>query len=461
MSAQTRSSKIVKALKTDITAPTDSATNGVPNGEPPKADGSVPDATVTKNKRRKINHDMGLNIACARVRSHLDSFNVNKIVNAEVQKYKVVINECATIENALTKGKIVEIVAKMVDDKKVSEKIERDITEDERTRYQQRYAELKPQIEDCKTKIDALSHTRTRFSNESAVTLSIICEELIQQLLIFAIKRAIDNKRKIIMIPHLHSPGIEELPLYPLISPLPSFVKTAAELRDEAAKAELAKTIERALAQAEKDFKKKHNIPSRKKGEEEAKAEAPAAVPAPDTSSDESADDDADDDAEDKKTSFKHYIGNVYRALKTKPEYSKMRMKDNLRMYLNDLLTELVHRIADLALITINNMHIKTINDVAIMATVKFILIDGHTAQHSLEFAVEQQVDSAALKEERAKEEAAKKTGGSYTIDVSKIPTNSVLVARHGITYPTSGYATLEQQVAPQLEKYRKKLKET
>ena len=281
--------------------------------------------------------------------------------------------------------------------------------------------------------------------------------------------RVLAAKKKIIQIEHLHAEGIEKISLYPLLESLPTFVATAERLSKTLLDETTSQNLATALAQAERDFKKKFNVhtPKKKRDVEVAgaapeaaapEAAAPAAAPPA-----EPEEDDDDDDSSDSKTSFRFYVGLVCKdMIKNDPRYKSVRVSTEIRGYLSDLLIELIQRLSHLILLTANNMKNKTINGSAILRTVEALLIDGHDAVETVELKDGLVLDPEVLKAEHAKKEAGKKAVPpvDYKIDLSKVPKVPGRFAVRAVKYPTSGFAALDEKVKAKLELYQHLLDE-
>jgi hypothetical protein len=268
--------------------------------------------------------------------------------------------------------------------------------------------------------------------------------------------RVLAAKKKIIQVNHLHEAGVEKLSLYPLIKSLPSFVAMSEKLAKEAHDSASAALLSAALAQAEKDFKKKFavHMPKKKKQAVHVAEEAePTPVAAP-VEEEEETDEDVDDSS-DSKTSFRFYVGQVCKeTVKRDPRYKAVRVSTAIRGYLSNLLVEFIQRLSSLVHLTATNMKNKTINDVAILRTVEALLIDGHSTHEVIEYKDAMVLDPAVLKAESAKREEEKKAGREYKVDLEKVPKVPGVVAVRTVTYPTSGYALLASKVEEKLKLY-------
>lgn len=385
-----------------------------------------------------------VSISAARTRRHLDKLGLNKGVDEKISALKVDLAPYKAAKLLVETGKKSVEVTKEVDGKTVTSSEVQDVSENELVTARDLVAKLADAATDAEHKIAALSRERTRFSNESASTLSIIFEELIKQISTHAMDRALAAKKKIIQVSHLYEPGIEKISLFPLIKSLPLFQATSEKIAKALQSAEAEKLLHARLVQAEKDFKKKHNVTTPKK-----KAEMPAPVPvppAPEPSPEE------EDDESDSKITFRFYVHQVCKDIvKSNDKYKAIRVSTEIRAHLSDLLVELVKRLSGLFLLTAGSMKNKTINEAAILRTVENLLIDGHTPVETIEYQEAQISDPQFVKDETAKRDAAKKDNAEYKAPES-VPTVKGTVAVRTRTYPTSGYADLAKLVQEKLK---------
>ncbi len=167
--------------------------------------------------RIQTNKAIGVSISAARARRHLDKLNLNAMLDSKIAELKALLATYKQAKNQLDTGKISYHVEREVDGKKTTVEEVRDLTEPERAAAQKLVGELSGSTHELELKIAALSRERTRFSNEASIVLSIVCDELIQQLVSHTMDRVLLAKKKIIQVSHLHEQGIESLPLYPLV----------------------------------------------------------------------------------------------------------------------------------------------------------------------------------------------------------------------------------------------------
>lgn len=398
-----------------------------------------------------------VNISAARSRRHLDKLNLNAKLLSVLSEHKKVIAEYKLAAETLATKKV------HVLDAKTKNSVAREATDMELTAAEQLVNKLKPSINDHEMKAAALSAEKIRFSSNASTVLSIICEEVVLQLAEHTMEKALNDKKKIIQVEHLHEEGVDTLSLYPLFSQLPLFKSTGAKLalRDENKK--MAQRDAALLAAAEKEWKLKYGVqaPKKKKHVEDAKEEAAEPVEEPAADVHVSTDEEEEDD--DSKTSFRFYIQRVCVDLKSRNDkYKVIRISTEIRSYLSTLVVELIQRLSNLVFLTADSMKNKTITDSVIMRTVEYLLIDGHKQEETIELVPGQVKDPESIKKEIAKRKEAHANGVEYDgTPLSKIPTVEGLEAVRKVSYPTSGYAALAAAVEEKCKLLECKKKES
>jgi len=412
-------------------------------GETPQLPAEV--LPVAKPKQRAHAKVSVVSISAARTRRHLDKLGLNRGVDERITALKAELAPYKAAKLLVETGKKSVDVVKDVDGKPQTVSEIQDVTENELVMAREFMAKLAASASDAECKITALSRERTRFSNESASTLSIIFEELIRQIGTHAMDRVLVAKKKIIQVSHLYEPGIEKISLFPLIKSLPLFHSTSEKLAKASLQAEADRLLQAKLVQAEKDFKKKHNVTTPKKKAAEMPAPVPV-PPAPEPSPEE------EEDEADSKITFRFYVHQVCKDIvKSDDKYKAIRVSTEIRAHLSDLLVELVKRLSGLFLLTAGSMKNKTINEVAILRTVETLLTDGHFPVETIEYQDAQIPDPQFVKDETVKRDASKKDGSEYKAPET-VPMVKGTVAVRTRTYPTSGFADLAKLVQEKLK---------
>ncbi len=378
----------------------------------------------------------------ARTRRHIDRLGINLAIETEIAKHKSQLDALKQAEALLVSKKVTEAVTVEVEGKNKTEQRTRDATAEELAAATESVRVLSLAKADHEMHTTALSRERTRFSNESAAALSFVCEEIVDSLVEHTMDAAIVDGKVTIQVAHLHSAGVEALPLFPLFSTLPKYAATAAKLGKIAEDAAKAALIESAASAMEKKLREQYASFLPKEGKV-AKAKPVKPIEAGD----------AAEDAADNKVSFKFYVVHACDRLKASEKYTgkNIKISNDIKTYLSDLVIEFIGRIANLVVLTVKSMKNTTVTDVAIMRTIEALLIDGHKAVDTVTFKEEQIKDPAFIKAEAEK----RKLDPAYK--VAEIPLITGLVATKTTVYPTSYYDTLAAIVAEKLVEYKKK----
>ncbi len=484
--------------------PAEPAPVKVPEPVVPLPSTEVPAATSPgkgekqKGTRTQTNKAIGVNISAARVRRHIDALGLNAKIDAMIAEPRAILSEYKAAEEQLKERKIKKTTVNIVGDKEVVTSVIADMTADDIAKANailNKYTQQQREAFDLKVK--ALSCERVRFSDGAAMILAIVCDELVIQLVDLAMKQVLLDDKKIVQIYHLHkhgkskddpAPGTESLTLYPLIGPLPLFIKTAEKYRLEEDAIATAKEHKQLLTQAEKNFRKKYGVKLHKKKAapsnppqdptqppateqptapadnaadelvnsviNEAAGELPVVPPAAEqpTAAESSQ---PEEEEYDTKTSFKYYIYQTCKDLiNSNPRYSEVRTSPLFREYISDLLIEFIQRICPLIALTAKSMGNKTINDSAICRTIKSIMIDGNQSIETIEYPA-LITDPVILGAEKLKAADAKKNKKEYTFSVEDIP--KILcpkTAKRTVVYPESGYSELREKIKQKMVAY-------
>jgi histone H3/H4 len=450
----------------------------------------VADTVKASTKRQQTTKNIHVNISAARTRRHMDRINLNKVIDDMLAAPKEKIAAYDTAKTKLETKKLSETVevTKTVDGKEVktSEVKERDLTAAELKAAQDTVNEGKNVYASWVADRNALSSERTRFSSEASVALSIICDNVVKDLATHAMNSVLAEQKKIIHPEHLYADGVENLALYALVRTLPSFRAKFAEYTSSRKNKDLEAKLKMARHEAEKEFKVKYAASLSKK--KPAAVVVPgAAVVAPVVAAPAVAEADHDEEEEedesDSKTSFRHYVGEVCKHLvKTTPRYQVwseettvdgaqvasapvldkkgqvkllVRISNEMRAHLSDIVVELIARLSVLTQLTADDMKNKTVNEEAILSTVKKLLVDGHVPTETVTLTNElvPNEESPEYKAAQKKRADAKAAGQKVEkLDLSNVPKVSVRVATRKITFPTSSYDALEADVREKLK---------
>lgn len=394
-----------------------------------------------KKVRSQTSKLLGVDISPARVRRYLDKLNINQLIDSESATLKQYLAAYKTAESQLASN------TEVIDVEGVPTTIP--LSEAGRVAAKHVIDTHTGHLGEYESKLSALSHERTRFSNSASIALAVICNELISQLAQHSMASVIAAKKKIVQAEHIHGDGVEKLSLFPLLNGIPLFDQTAADIRELNAKKATVALIERALSAQYKELKKKWKFADEEKPQQKPAEEEEVAA-------------ESENEQKGSKTSFKHYVHNLFKnTASSDPNYNHIRMSANAKAYLSNLLIQLIHRISTLVLLTTHSMKNKTVNQTAILRTVETLLIDGHNATRHIEFSTKEVPDPLLLKKElqiKKDTDAARKLNQSipeYKVDVDSMPKVTLVVATQHSTYPTAAYDKLRDHVLTKLRKYK------
>jgi histone H3/H4 len=244
---------------------------------------------------------------------------------------------------------------------------------------------------------DDVSRGRVRFNDPAAVSVSAFMQATISQLAEHAIDKTTLSRKKIMQPDHCVSQGIETCSLFPLISNLPHYLavverqerkKEYEATRDK----EKLKNIQQAKRKAKKDKKNfvrpKFNYPTFQK--EEVKNGFAVETEDSDKEGNKRTyyqwyDIDIERDENDEHDiNFQFYVNKVCRGIleerfsSGEVNASDIRVSNNLKKFLSDLITDFITRVTTLAMLLMENKNIKTINEKVILTAVRMILIDSY-----------------------------------------------------------------------------------
>ena len=388
-----------------------------PPAAPTKEIAQTDAAPAPKKHRTQVTDAADIKISAARTRRHIDKLNINHCINEPIDAIRGQLDE---------HKKLSEIDVGTLDAAGAEE-------------LKKKLAAI--DVPALESKLAALTHERVRFSNTAPVVLSIICDELVREIAQHAMENVIAHKKKIIHIEHLHTPGIENISLYPLIKSLPSFAAKSEEHEKIRRQVEVDKEINIALTKVKKQLRKKfgRDVDQYFAGDEKSGPKEPVEKPAPEEAQSD------DDDGVDHKTSFKFYVNQICKSLVAENEkYKPIRISSEIKSYLSDLVVEFIKRVSPLVYLTTKSMKNKTANDAVILRVVEMLLVDSKPFKESIEFLEVEIPDPKIL--------ATAKTDKS--IDKKNIAKIKAYQANRKLSYG-SGYTELLQQVEHKLELYK------
>lgn len=453
------------AAAKEVAAPVEAAaepTTDVPASSPAPAAEPVVESTVAESvpsstldqedhkyesaalsKRKQAIEALGSPIAPARIRRYMDPLFINRQVNQEVRRIKSLITGYRAALEALSAGGYPFLEETTVDGVLVQEEKIRPFTPEELASNTAIVDELKDKMPRLEAEFGLYSRERIRFSDSAAATLSVVANKIVENLMTHAIANVVVMEKSIVQIGHLHSAGLEDVALYPLISTLPVFVSTAKKCAETQAKHDYIINEHKHKVQAYKDVKvecaiKRNQLPSIKN------APAPGTVPSAITDLHEPASGFPDET----KPAFKFYVNVTSKKVVLKNEaFAGVRISNGICQYLSELLVQFVHRVTILAHRNAMMMNVKTITDESVLHVIESFLIAGKPMVETLSSEVVQIPDPESVEAERAAKRASKRGGPPYTpIGFENLPKVDSYVAVKTFSFPTSGYDELKAE---------------
>jgi histone H3/H4 len=427
--------------------------------------------TTTTDTAAKPSKPTFSHISAARVRQYLDKGSMNKVINDSYKVMKAELSALKTATEALKTGTVKSTVKATVDGKEVVQEVVVPTTPQQVAEFEATVARVTPFVSEYELKMDALSRERERFSSEAPVVLSIVCDELVRQLVTHTIDHALSKGKKIIQVCHMHSEGVDKLPLYRLVASLPSFQRNAELFSKKQSNEDMAKLRKKIKNEAWSEYRKLYNSSlvreQKNKKQKQAAAgalkappmvlpiKAPEDVLAPEH--EEAGEVDEEVDESDNKSSFLHYVSSECKdiALTYLAQHGKLRVSAAIKVYLSDLLIEFIERMSTLISLTTSTMTRKTVNGNAILRTIEKLLVDGHRPVETLEFRPTEVPDPKLKSEELKKKAEAEAKGEKYKVDFNSLPKVQGYTAVHTVKYPSSGFDELQKFVDERLKLYR------
>ena len=282
-------------------------------------------------------------INTARVRRVLELTANRKIIEKRIP-YKKIRSDYKYAEKCLNNG--MELMERTSnDDETKTEIIDIELTSARRAEFEEYKNNYETKVkENNDIEIDLLSKARTRFNCEVSEYLAITLDEMARQLCLQAIDHVLINGKKIIHPQHLHTEGIENIPLYKLFCTLPTWVEGQNDAQKERVKEE------------ETDNNKTDD----------------------DGDVDPSDVDPSDIDPSDLDDSFKTYVGNrIKKTQQSREQYASIRVSRQIKSYISKLLVEFCQRFFIKAYMAVKYKKQKTVDGETFMYIIRDILYDG------------------------------------------------------------------------------------
>jgi hypothetical protein len=401
----------------------------------------------------------------SRVRKHLDKLNVNqsitneiKALNATVAKYKKALH--------ITSGKA-----------QFANKINTNNGPPSEEEIEEAKLLLSKMTNAEKTaldKITALTSEKIRFSKETSVVLSVIMDKLVLDLVTFAEQRVSAQEGRLITPDVLHDPLVEQLPLFPLISQLPSYIKREKKVVQKRiedavyaalkAKQDVCNKAHKSSAAKVRAALKSLNDPDLSKKVISALDEVRDSVRVKEQQKAEKvkSEDVPASDSEDNAATFDFYVNLICKSVVSKkpqtettpetPAVPSIRVSTEFRKYVSDLLVEFISRTAQILCVQIDSMNLKTVSESAVLGTVKLMLAEARKNESSVKVVKKKVPQKEAHEAEKKKKAEAKKQGEEYEYDVNKLPQVDALEAVKTTDYSKCGYDELVKVIAERRE---------
>jgi len=376
---------------------------------------AVPEVVAKEKKSKNVTH---VPISESRARKIMDDKGVNRDVSTEIKQLKKKLEPYDKEEKALKEGK--EIQCDVTGKPLVLDKQPATIplSEQRKKEFEDRQAKFAPERKKIESRLKSLSSAKIRFSENVSWALCAILEEMVNEMLVYAIKGCIIKERKIIHIEHLQSKGSDKLLIYPLIKDLhswqhpPVVVEQTKEEKAEP-KAKVEKTGD-SLAYYIQEICRELTRPTKRDS-----AGNPILF--------------------DKKNKKGGVVKSVVRD--EEGEFSKIRMSTELKEYISHLLLEFIARLDPLLQLELQTVKIKTISKEILMHVIKMIMVDGCTYVTKLVTKTPEQVAIEKEKIRADKEQHEK--------DLGKAPKKPKVPKAKAVPVTTNGTKAEEKPVVP------------
>lgn len=413
--------------------------------------------------------------ATSRVTTNINTLGINALPRSRHNELDEKIKSFKYAKSALAAGKVTDSreVEKTENGAttKVKESYERALTAEEKASFTKTVAEYEHSILSMEADSHAYSQSCMRFAKNTAPAIAITVDQVVKQLVTHAMEVGDAKGRKNIELVHLYTPGLEKLPLAPLVLSLPSSVEVRSRLEREQRDHNEKVAKEVLLKNQEKDMKKRYGIKKKDVAAADAKEaaakEAAVIAAAKEAAAKEIAEGKAgkaaakepeeEEDAEahlpvDRKTSFDHYVREICKQVSANSfAEKKLRVSGEMRKHIATLMKEFHQRLNPMLAEAVRYDASKTVQVDTVLFVLKLLLIDGHSPVETIELKNVDVPNPDVLKKEQEKKAAEKKAGRPYKIDMSKIPNVIGRQAVHTVTYPTSGFPALEAIIKSKL----------
>jgi hypothetical protein len=224
-----------------------------------------------------------------------------------------------------------------------------------------------PQKEEAKKELDELQERQVRLSGQTQISMAVLVDGMIKELLVHGMKKAADGApKKMVHVANFHSEEVEALKHYPIFEKCASWRGYSPE---KEAALEAARTAQNKQAKQEREAAKAAK----------AAQEAGPAGPAPQKG--EKAKKQTERGA-----TFTTYVDNALQEVKKDPAFAAMRVSGRVKEYVSDLVQEVVVRLAMLSKFLVQEvMEVKTLTTEHVVAVVSMIMLDAGKGPEEIE----------------------------------------------------------------------------
>lgn len=351
-----------------------------------------------------------LDIAIARVRSHLDKWGMNEETKKTIEDIKSELHKVmkeggdendkeyvsekykkAEETFNVYKNKQKQLATFDAELKRTQTKLDKSPTDET---LKQKVQELENNLNNLTKETDVLTgdnlvkkfvekaqvkNTEVRFKKDSPVALAVILQKMVEELMEHSMQATIAAKKKMVYPAHYLSEGHEQLSFYSLVKNLPSYQRYVQYLKDKEVYDQTIKQLKKQAKAEAKKSKKEH----REVFDNMEKPNEPQYVRLQATK-----------EGETKKMTFCHYIGKIFTRFKTEDpdQYQELRLSSDIKDLFSDFVMEFIRRIEPLLKIFLNATSVKTVGPETVKHVVEFILIDGGQPNDDLFKTVDEKV---------------------------------------------------------------------
>jgi hypothetical protein len=230
-----------------------------------------------------------------------------------------------------------------------------------------------------KAKLLALIHKIIRISSETYISVAVICNNFVEDLIKKGIDNAISNNKKVVEISSIMTADYKQCPYYSIYSKLPLFVNYDSKNYDDVKKETSKRTK-----------KVKEEEPTEVQSDNQTEAQT-----------------DNQSDVQNKFT-FNNYVDAIFKSLKKTAKYEdvKIRISSDVRDFLSNVVIECIKRFVVLSKIISHNLvNIRTMNANYIKTIIIISMTDGGNSQEQIDSVINSITDKLTIYQEHLKNE--------------------------------------------------------